>query len=296
MSAVDLQHISVTRTIYGAYLQTCLKLGLPFTLIPNTTLNERLGIQSGVAPALGDMPAMRYLVFGNRGHKTVHADDGSEEVIPVPHQSKNAGLYGLVPIVLRELTNDLPAAQRANYALRRLEQHNGVQYVAYYAKRLSYNGVTPSLQEIRVVDGDVVVTPYTPTSEDLNPTVPEIANSGVVLGSDTSISSSAIIQIKLSESEIAEMINAHRIRTGSTRSPIISEFGFCSGVDRQVQGSSGGSGTFMYQEVIAAQLNVIISTHHAIGYSSSGATLAFDVGNTEPLLGENSLNGVTWLY
>lgn len=296
MSAVDQQHISVTRTIYGAYLQTCLKLGLPFTLIPNTTLNERLAIESGVLPPLGEMPAMRYLVFGNRGHKTVHADDGSEEVVPVPHQSKNAGLYGMIPIVLRETNNDLPAALRANYALRRMEQHNGVQYIAYYAKRLNYDGVNPSLQEIRVVDGEVVVTPYTPTSNDLNPEVPEIANSGMVLGSDTNISSSAIVQIRLTESEIAEMINAHRIRTGSSRSPIISEFGFVSGVDRQVQGSSGGSGSFMYQEIISAQLNVIISTHHAIGYSSSGATLAFDIGNTEPLLGENSLNGITWLY
>lgn len=295
MSAVDNQHISVTRTIYGAYLQTCLKLGLPFTLIANTTLNERLGIQSGIAPSLGENPAMRYMVFGNRGHKTVHAEDGSDEVIPVPHSPKDAGLYGLVPIVLRETTEDLPAALRANYGLRRLEQHNGVQYIAYYAKRLSYANVTPSLQEIRNVEGTVTVTPYTPTSEDLNPEIPEISNSGVVLGSDTNISSSAIIQVKLTESEIAEMINAHRIRTGSTRSPILSEFGFCSGVDRQVQGSSGGSGSFMYQEVIAAQLNVIISTHHAIGYSSSGATLTFDVGNTEPLLGENSLNGVTWL-
>jgi hypothetical protein len=295
MSAVDNQIIHVCRTAYGAYLQTCLKLGLPFTLIPNTTLNERLGIQAGVAPAAAELPKMKYLVFGNKGHKTVVADDGSDEIVPVPHDASHAGLYGLIPIVLRDLDDDLPAEIRKNYALRRIEPHFGVNKIAYYALRLDYSNVTVSLQSLRTVEGEVVVDPFVPDADNLNPPLPQISNSGVVLGSDTSISASAIISLRLTENQIAEIINAHRTRTGSSRSPVISELGFMSGVDRNVQSTTGGAGSFMFNEVIAGQLNVIISTHHAIGYSSTGATLAFDVGNTEPLLGANSLNGVTWL-
>lgn len=295
MSAVDNQIIHVCRTVYGAYLQTCLKLGLPFTLLPNTTLNERLSIQALVAPAVGELPKMKYLVFGNRGHATTVAADGSDEIIPVPHDAEDAGLYGLIPIALRDLDDDLPADIRKNYCLRRIEPHNGINKIAYYGLRLDYTNVTVALQNIQVVEGEVVVTPFTPNAENLNPVPPQISNSGVVLGSDASVSASAIITVRLSENQIAEMINAHRVRTGSSRSPVISELGFMSGVDRQVQASSGGAGNFMFNEVIAGQLNVIISTHHAIGYSSTGATLAFDVGNTEPLLGANSLNGTTWL-
>ena len=295
MSAVDNQIIHVCRTAYGAFLQTCLKLGLPFTLIPNTTINERLGIQAGVAPSAAEFPKMKYLVFGNRGHATSVASDGSDEIIPVPHDAEDAGLYGLIPISLRATDDEMPSDERKDYCLRRIEAHNGVNYVAYYGLRLDYSTVTPSLQSIQVVDGDIVVTPYTPTADNLNPQPPQISNSGVVLGSDTSISASAIISVRLSEAVIAEMVNAHRVRTGSSRSPVISELGFCSAVDRNVQASSGGAGSFMFNEAIACQLNVIISTHHAIGYSSTGATLAFDVGNTEPLLGTNSLNGTTWL-
>lgn len=295
MSAVDNQIIHVCRTIFGAYLQTCLKLGLPFTLIPNTTLNERLSISAGVTPSAGEMPKMKYMVFGNRGHQIQKASDGSDEVIPVPHEPFHAGLYGLIPIVLRETDDDLPTNERAKYCLRRIEQHNGTNYIAYYGLRLDYSTVTASLQNIQIVDGEPVVTPYTPTADNLNPPVPEISNSGVVLGSDTSISASAIVTVKLTESQIAEIVNAHKIRTGSARSPIISELGFCSGVNKSVQASSGGAGTFTFNEVIACQLNVVISTHHAIGYSSTGATLNFDVGNTEPLLGTNSLNGTTFL-
>jgi hypothetical protein len=295
MSAVDNQIIHVCRTVYGAYLQTCLKLGLPFTMIPNTTLNERLGIQPSIAPSVGEDPTMKYLVFGNRGHATTVASDGSDEIIPVPHDAEDAGLYGLIPIVLRDTDDDLPVDIRKDFGLRRIEPHNGVNKIAYYALRLDYSTVTASLQSIRVVEGEVVVEPYTPTADNLNPVPPQITNSGVVLGSDTSISASAIITVRLSENVVAEMVNAHRVRTGSNRSPVISELGFCSGVDRNVQATNGGAGSFLFNEVIACQLNVIISTHHAIGYSSTGATLAFDVGNTEPLLGTNSLNGTTWL-
>jgi len=295
MSSVDNQIIHVCRTAYGAYLQTCLKLGLPFSLIANTTLNERLGIQAGVAPSAGEIPKMKYLVFGNRGHKTIVADDGSEEIVPVPHDASHAGLYGLIPIVIRDLDNDLPAELRKQYALRRIEPHNGVNKIAYYALRLDYTAVKTTLQSLTTVDGEVKVDPFVPDSSRLNPPVPEISNSGVVLGSETSISASAIVSIRLTENQIAEILNAHRVRTGSSRSPVISELGFTSGVDRNVQASNGGAGSFLFNEVIAAQLNVIISTHHAIGYSSNGATLAFDVGNTEPLLGQNTLNGATWL-
>lgn len=295
MSAVDNQIIHVCRTAYGAYLQTCQKLGLPFTMIPNTTINERLSIQAGIAPPAGQQPKMKYLVFGNRGHATTQASDGSDEIIPIPHDAEDAGLYGLIPIVLRATDNDLPTDIRKNYCLRRIEAHNGTNYIAYYGKRLDYSTVTASLQSIRIVDGAPVVEPYVPDTDNLNPTPPQIGVGGVVLGSDTSISASAIISIRLSEIEIAEMVNAHRVRTGSERSPVISELGFCSAVDMSVQATSGGSGSFTFNEAIACQLNVIISTHHAIGYSSTGATLAFDVGNTEPLLGSNSLNGVNWL-
>src|SRR5690606_40204871 len=99
MSSVDEQIISITRHIYGAALQTCLKLGLPLTILPNTTLNEKLSIEADKTPSIADTVSMRYLVMGNRGHKTVIADDGSEEVVPIPHQATDASLYGLIPLV-----------------------------------------------------------------------------------------------------------------------------------------------------------------------------------------------------
>lgn len=295
MSAIDQQIISVTRTAYGVYLQTIKQLGLPFNMIANTTLNERRNVQAGVKPAAGEVPVMRYLAIGNLGHVTVKADDGSDESLAVPHRANDAGLYNQIPFVLREVTDDLPAVMRNKFALRTTEVHNGKNYFAYYLMRMDYANVVPQLQQVEVIDGVATVTPYVPTTNDLNPERPQISNSGVVVGSDKSVSASAIITVKLDSSVIAEILNAHRVRTGSTRSPVISELALCSGVDKQVQGVSGGSGTFMYTEAIAVQVNVHISTNHPLGYSSNGATLTFDVGGVEPMLAQDSINQATWL-
>lgn len=289
MTALDQDIIAITRTVYGTYLDTVQKLGLPFQLIPNTTLNERFGVQAGVLPDGGKIPTMRYLAIGNLGHSTIKADDGSDETVPVVHRATDAGLYGQIPFVLREVTNDLPAHQRINYGLRVIETHHGRNYVAYYLRRLDLREVTAQLQRIEVIDGVATVVPFTPTTDNLNPQRPSIPNNGVVLGSNASESASAIVTVRLGPDDIAEILNAHRIRTNSTRSPVISELALVSGVDKEVSGSTGGAGSFTYTEVIAAQINVHISTYTALGYSTNGVTFTLDVGGVEPMLGEDSV-------
>lgn len=286
MASINQDIVAIRRTIYGSYLQTIERLGLPFTLVPNTTLNERLAIQESILPPMGEIPSMRYLGIGNLGHLTVQADDGSDETIPLPHRPTDAGFFGQVPFVLREVGNDLTAEQRLNYRLRRIETHNGQQYVAYYLRAIDMTGVTPQLQTIEVIDGVMTVAPFTPTTDNLNPPRPEIPNTGVILGSNKSEMASAILNINLGPEDIREILNAHEIRTGSTRSPIISELGLVSGVDRDVLGSTGTGGSFTYQEVVCAQVNVFISTFHAIGYSSDGLRITLDVGGVEPTMAE----------
>lgn len=295
MAAIDQNIIHVTRTVYGVRLQTIKKLGLPFSHIPNTTLNERFNVQPGITPSASQIPNMRYFAIGNRGHMTVVADDGSDETVPVPHRATDAGMYNQIPFALRPTNNDLPAQLRSRYGLRVQESHNGQTYFAYYLRRMDLTNVVVQMQRVEVIDGVATTTPFVPTTDNLNPTPPNISNTGVVLGSSSSESASAIITINLGPDDIAEILNAHRIRTGSTRSPVISELALVSGVDREVSGSSGGAGSFNYTEVICAQINVHISTHHPLGYSSNGATFTLDVGGVEPVLGEVDVQNAQFL-
>lgn len=296
MASIDRDIISSTRTAYGIYLQTAKKLGLPFQLVENTTLNEKFNVQAGVAPAPGIMPNMRYLAIGNRGHQTVRAEDGSDETDPVMHFGDDAACYNHIPFVLRETTNDLPADQRRLYGLRVQEVHNDRNYFAYYLRRLEFDGVNVQLQRIEInEDGTTTTTPFIPTTDVLNPAVPDISNTGTVLGSRSSTTASAVITVHLTAEDIAEIMNAHQVRTGSLRSPVISEMALCSGVDREVTGPSPGSGSFTYTETVACQVNVFIATNHAIAYSQDGINFTLDVGGVEPLLGGDDAQSATFL-
>lgn len=290
---IDQQLINVTRTAYAAYLQTVKYLGLsPFRVIPHTTLNEKFGIAPTLTPAAGEVPNVRYLVIGNMGHYTIKGPDGSDETANRVHRSNDAALYNHIPFVLREPSNDIPADRRELYCLRTSETYGGKQYIAYYGRRINTTGVQPQLLELEVINGVVTATPYVPTVDDLNPVPPVISNSGTVIGSNKTVSASAIVKISLSAEEIRDITDAHRIRTGSIRSPIISEMGLCSGVDRRI---TAPGQAFQYLEVIACQVNVFISTNHPIGYNSSGLDITLDIGGVEPTLGSNAVNQATFV-
>ena len=279
---------AVTRTIYGTRLQTCRNLGIPFIPPANTTLNERFDVRAADNPSTGQYPILQYMAIGNRGHLTVTSEDGSDETEPRQHRTTDAALFGHIPFVLRPYGDDLTALQRANYALRVGEVHGGQNYWAYYLRRLDLTGV--SAQLLRLVtdaDGNTTSSVFTPTTDNLNPEPPAIQQSGVVIGSDTVMSSSAILQVQFTESDIAEILNAHEIRTGSQRSPVISEIALCSGLDKTVQGQvDSGPSVFNYEEAVAVQCDTFISTYHSIAHAAGGAVFNIDVGYTEPLLSE----------
>ncbi len=290
MAGIINDFITVTPTLYGTGLQTAMKLGIPYNVLPNTTLNEKFGIQSGVMPSAGVYPRMTYIAIGNLGHYTVTAADGSDESEPARHQAEDAAAFNHIPFVLREVGDDLTPAMRARYGLRRNETHNGRNYFAYYLRRFDLGGVQVQYLNVEIINGVPVTTPFVPSANNLNPERPSIPNTGTVLGGDSCTIASAIVNFKLDAQDIEEIVNAHRIRTGSTRSPVISEIAICSGVDREVSASSGGQGTFMFNEVIAAQVNVHICTAHAIGYTADGLDFTIDIGGNEPKMGTDSIN------
>lgn len=292
MSILDQQVVNVTRTAIGALLQTIKFAGLPqkLALLKNTTLNQKFNVQNGVMPADAQMLRWGYIVIGNKGHYTVVAEDGSDESEVRPHRTNHNGLYNHIPFALREVTDDFTSLEREKYALRTPETHKGKPYYAYYARRVQLGTAVPQLLEVEIINGVEVTKPYVPTLEDLNPIPPVISNNGTVVGSRKYIAASLIVEVKWNKEDIAEIVNAHRVRTGSTRSPVISELGMVTGVDKLVQGPSGGGGSFDYNEVIGAQIACHIATNHPIAYNSNGLTMVFDVGSSEPMLGDQALN------
>lgn len=274
---------NITRTIYGAELQTCLLMGLPLTIKVNSTLNERFGIQNGVLPPDGVLPSMRYYCIGNGGHTFTVGANGRSKPEPIQHRGTDAGLYSPLPFVLREPNNDLTVTERAKYALRRTETHQGRTWFAYYLKRMDLDTVTAGMELITVRDGNSSISNFVPNSENLNPMPPTLSANGVNVISGDYVSATAKLPMILTPDEVAELLNVCKVIYDDEAMAIISEIGLCSGVDKNVQSSGDGGNTINFNEAIAVQIVSHVTTFQALAYNNNGTELLLDVGATEPL-------------
>ncbi len=273
---------NIVRTIYGSTLQTAQLMGLPYVVKPYSTLNEKLAINATELITSTDVPTMRYAAIGNGGHQMVAGANGISRPMIVQHRTTDAALYNQLPFVLRELTNDLDPTTRANYALRRIETHNGISYAAYYLRRLDMTNTTADMEYRTVSKGVTVSTEFVPNNSNLNPTPPALSNTGTNVVTGDYVTATAKVNFSMSAAEVAEFMNVCNIIYGDPSYAIISEIALCSGVDKMLNGDFNGV-TISYNEAIAVQINSLISAFFAMEFSNSGINYLFDMGATEPL-------------
>lgn len=274
---------SATRTVYSSYIQTCLLLGLPPIYPANTTLNEKFGILHDVLPASTDRPRLGYYGIGNRGHQLVVGTEGIPKPEPVQHRGTDAALYNQLPFVLRPIANDLTSVERARYALRREEIHNGEIYAAYYLRRLDLTNVTPIMESKVINEGQQVTTPFIANSSNLSPTPPNITSTGVNVTSGEYVSASAKLALSLSQDEISELYNVAKVLYNDENYAIISEICLCTGVDKVIQVTGSQGGTFNFNEAIGVQIATHIPSMLVLKSSNEGVSITLSVGATEPL-------------
>ncbi len=270
----------VVRTVYGSALQTAMFLGVPHEIKDHSTLNELFGIQVGVLPLDTVYPRVQFFHIGNGGHRYVTGADTIPYAKSVPHRPKDAGLYKPTPFVLRAVNQDLTPVERAKYALRRTEIHNGDSYFAYYLKRIDVDNVNIAMQNRVVEDGVVTSTDFEPTPGDLTPTPPDISNVGSNDLTAEYMTVSALLSIGLTQNDCTELLNVALIMRGDDNYAIISEIGLCSGVDKVISLPDLSN----FKEAIAVQIVSHVEAMHQVKFTASGITGVFDVGTNEPLL------------
>lgn len=270
------------RTVYGAYLQTCQLLGLPFDLKPNTTLNEKLGIQESATLNQSEMPHVRYFCIGNGGHD-VKSAGGKSIPVALQHRPSDPVPFSLIPFVLRQVDDDLNATQRQRYALRRTKSYNGVNYFEYSARRIDITGVTAKMYYHEVDAGTTNVTEFTPDASNLSPVPPDLSNTGTNTATGDYLTASARLTLMMDDFDIAEIINAVKIIYGDEDLAIISEIGMCSGVDRIVSTVTTGNATIDFNEVVGCQIHSHMKGIHLLQFVNKELGKNYDVGATEPL-------------
>lgn len=274
----------VTRSIYGASLQTTLLCGLPYVLVPNTTLNEKFNVQAGVLPQNGAIPRIRYYAIGEGGHRTLAGADGVPYTSPVPHNGHDAALFKHIPFALRRLDDDFTAVERQRYAMRKIENIAGVDYAAYYLRRIDTDGVTPLMELITVQDGNRNSAPFTPTSANLNPTPLDVPAGGAIITSGDMLAVSAFLDMALTAADVEELINVALIKYENELRAVISEVAVVAAVDQIVTGLGASGTSINYTEAMAATVVTFVAAYHVLPYTQDGLDLSVNLGDTEPLL------------
>lgn len=268
------------KTVWFAMLQLAKSIQRDHSVLPYSTLNEKLNIQSGVSLATGEEPDMQYLAIGRGGVVNVGTSDRNL----LQHKVTDGCLFEQIPFVMREVTNDLDPAERAKYRLRRLETHGGTQYFVYYLLKIDLASATPVVSKLDTTGGNEVEVPFVPIPSQLTPAPVALDANGLpITTSNLSILVSAPLEVILSTADITNIMDACEIIYGSPNKAIISEVSLCSGFDKSINSNLGGT-SITHDEVIACQPCSFVNEDINLIYTSGSYTISYDIFTSLRLL------------
>lgn len=275
----------ITPTIFGVDIQSHMVKGKAYVPRPNTTLNERFNI-SVPTPTLGLYPRLKYVCLGRGGHANVSGADGFPMTHLHQHEPVNAAAFIPMPWVLRLQTNDLPPERQVNYALRRAEVHGTQNYWAYYAKRYDFESPAVNLNRIITVGGVEQPVPYVPNSSNLNPVPPAIpADSSIpALPTGDAIDISSVTTIRMTQTDLNELLEVARIVHNDERYAVISEVLLCTGIDVPTTVPTAGGVPMNFTEAAYTQVFQFITQHELVEAGDEFKDINVDIGASESLL------------
>lgn len=271
-----------SRSPYGSYIQLCRLFGVKPDVITNTTLNEKFNIFKNEVPLPTEEPIIRYLAIGNGGHASTVSANSVSPITGVRRKTRAAALYNHIPFILRELDNDLPPTERIKYRLRRIEQYNGVSYVAYYLRVIDLDGLKPVIEHRNLQGDNYAVTPFQPDAADLSPVADIISTETTPSSIEEGVSVSMRISMKLTTSDVNEILNATSIIFNSTGYGIVSEIGVVTGIDRDLTGNFNGVSE-TYREAIYTQLYSSLNVGKLLNFGTPTSDTIIEVGSIDPI-------------
>lgn len=278
--------INVTRTIYGAQLQSNLFHGIPHNPPANSTLNELYNIHEQINLTSTEQPSLNYFGIGNSGHRIVPTEYGGK-TSSVGHMARHAGLYRPLPFVLRPIGSDLTGTEQAKYGMRVPVQVGSTWYWGYFLKKLDKSNIESELKLTTITNSVKTTTVFTPDNADLSPPVPTIPNNGVITSDGSLLSTVTALDLSLNAADIALIVDAATIMYNDPEAAIVSEIALVTGFTKLValldQNRQPTGGT--YAEAIKAQVSSFGGAFHQLTQANDGLTMLVDLGASEPMYG-----------
>lgn len=223
----------------------------------STTMNHLRNVLPATIPPNGGEVKLQYFGIGIGGRIF-----GNSKTSPAPVSALNMNLYTGIPMRVVMASQDLSSADMKQYRHRVPFTKNGIQYVAYWYKVISF--ADTSVQYTRTDPTTGETAPYVIDASYLNPTPPTIDANKQVIDPASGIDVGVATLFGVTGAEVLEAINI--LYDGDTDLAVISEFGVFSGADIQntVQTVSGAQLT--YTEAAMLQL----CQHYTWNGSSAG--------------------------
>lgn len=276
---------NTTPTVYGEYLQHCQFVGAPFEMYDFTTLNQRLGFLTNVAPQPNQYPEIGWFCIGNQGHRAVNQGQQSWNT-GRQHRPSDGGPFNMLPFHVRDLNDDLPLAQRSLYGGRVIRNINGVDKILYYLRAVDKSNIRPQMVILERSNGvDLPPRPFVPNDATLNPVPVDLAPEEVQSANGQKLATRSVISVVLSASEIQAIIDGCRQLYDNAMVAEISEIALVSGLPYVTNGVAGNGGTVEYTEVSCAQVVSFLITHYSLPFVNNQIREDMVLGTSNPLMG-----------
>lgn len=223
---------SSKKTIYARKLATANELGLTYTALPNTTLNDKFGIMPDIRPSKN--PILKYFTVGVGGNDVITGNHGFSYS---DHMSYDACLFNHVPFVIVDVNMDLTTLEQKNYRFKVRETINGKEYFCYYLKTIKTVDYNDQVYVVNIKKGTKPVLSVLNTNTDkyLRP-VPSTRIPGSSALTDDNIAyiaNVAKLEFSLSTDELDKLNTAISIKYGDKYK--LTEIGVCFGEDKDTE-------------------------------------------------------------
>lgn len=288
---------NVVRTLMSSYVQSHISLNLPYVTPDFTTLNEKLGVQPNVKPQSNQRIAFNFFSIGYGGARNEIGEDGTHLQVPRQHMTTDFSPFKIMPFVVREPNNDISAAERTRFCLRveATNPRDNKQYVFYYGRWFNQFESPVQMTQFRIENGNIVdVSPFIPSAENIDPTPQDLTNSGLNVVDGRYVRTSILADVSFSDWDVAELINAAVITKGSELYAFFNELAVGASVRNPTNVQSPGSGSFTYDEAIAATCTNLLNVNYQALYFRDGFDMKLNFGSTEPLfdISRQSTDGI----
>jgi len=266
--------INAQRTLFGVDLNLCTLFNKPYTILPNTSLNEKFNILSDVVLETNTYPTLQYYTIGIGGSNII---DDNNTYSYSEHSPLDGALFEHIPFIMRPIYDDISITEQSKYRFRIIETHDGEDYVCYYLKVIPQVVLRDFFYNIKTKNGlSTLHLLDTNTADILNPLPKDRTVTIDNIDTLEYVAKTAKLEFSLYKDDLEDIISVMTIL--NKPNTVLTEIGICSGVDVTEDGVTEAS-------CVQILFHSTINIDFLLAYNNNDSIIkAIELGGSEPMV------------